>query len=111
MLGRLTLTICRLLKLTMGLTGVYERGKRQVFRLVKLVPSVKEKLEKELASMSKSFENDIIQRLKEDPFVTKLPEIGLSPDQVLNKVKEYTELGKKIVSKYKSFIFLLYKLE
>ncbi|XP_043282236.1 sphingosine-1-phosphate lyase [Venturia canescens] len=73
--------------------SVYERGKRQVFKLVKMIPSVKKRLETELVAMNKSLEEDLLQRLKRDSFVTKLPEKGLTPEQVLDKVKKYTELG------------------
>lgn len=79
------------------LAGVYDRSKRKIFKLIKYIPSVRDKIDKELDGIHKSFENEILHRLKNVGFVTQLPERGLTHEQVLDKVKECIDLGNRVV--------------
>lgn len=70
-----------------------ERGKKQVFKIVKCIPSVREKIDKQMTDLNASFEKDAAERLKNVKFFVKLPSEGLTHDQVIEKVKENVHLG------------------
>lgn len=76
------------------MTGVIERGKKRVFKLARCIPSIRDKINKELADISQTFEKDTLRRLNNLPFVLSLPKEGLSNEEILNKVKENVYLGK-----------------
>lgn len=70
-----------------------ERGKKQVFKIAKCIPSVREKIEKQMTALNESFEKDAAERLKNVEFFVELPSGGLTHDQVIEKVKENVYLG------------------
>lgn len=73
--------------------SIVERGKKRFFKLMYYIPSVRDKLTQELDNVNKSFEKDAFERLKDSPFVTKLPEEGLQSKEILEKVNESVQLG------------------
>ncbi|XP_076759122.1 sphingosine-1-phosphate lyase [Xylocopa sonorina] len=73
--------------------SLVERGKKQMFRLLNYIPSIKNKIDQELESINKTFTEDVMQRVKDAPFVVKLPEKGLKPEEILEKVKQSVQLG------------------
>lgn len=70
--------------------SLYSRIKRRFFKLARLVPAVRQKIESEVAKIDESFTKEAAQYGK---FTTVLPESGLRPDQILQKVDEYLALG------------------
>ncbi|XP_044259520.1 sphingosine-1-phosphate lyase [Tribolium madens] len=73
--------------------SVTQRAKKTVFKLAKLIPSVREKFETELAKVSESFEKDIVEKTKHLTYITKLPEKKLTAEQILNCVEENLKVG------------------
>ncbi|XP_015109916.1 sphingosine-1-phosphate lyase [Diachasma alloeum] len=73
--------------------SLVERGKKKIFRLVRCLPSVREKIQNELDTLNCTFERESLERVKDVDFVTKLPLNGLAHEQVLGEVRKYIELG------------------
>ncbi|OAD61158.1 Sphingosine-1-phosphate lyase [Eufriesea mexicana] len=73
--------------------SLVERAKKSFFNLMTYIPAVREKIDQELNNISRSFEQETLQRLKSVPFVVKLPEKGLKPEEILKRVKECVQLG------------------
>lgn len=80
-----------------------ERGKKQVFKIVKLIPSVREKIDKQMNDLNESFEKDAAERLKNVEFFIKLPVKGLTHEQVIDKVNENVHLGKLLILIYQIY--------
>ncbi|XP_062535950.1 sphingosine-1-phosphate lyase [Armigeres subalbatus] len=70
--------------------SLYSRLKRRFFRLARLVPSVRQKIDTEIAKINASFTKDAAQY---GQFTTVLPQDGLRSEQILEKVDEYLALG------------------
>ena len=75
-------------------TGLLERCKKHIFRLARYIPSIRNKIDKELAEVNEIFENDVLRRFKETSFIVHLPKNGLKNEKLLNLVNEYIYLGK-----------------
>jgi len=75
-------------------TGLLERGRKQLFRLARYIPSVRNKINKELVNVNETFEKDVLRRLKGTSFIVKLPKDGLKNEMILNLVNQYVHLGK-----------------
>ncbi|GAB1869432.1 sphinganine-1-phosphate aldolase [Camponotus japonicus] len=73
--------------------SVLERGKKQLFKLARYIPSIRDKINKELVNINETFEKDVVHRLKEASFIVHLPKKGLNKDEVLNLVKQFIRLG------------------
>lgn len=71
-----------------------ERGKKQLFKLARYIPSVRDKINTELVNINNNFEKDVVRRLKETSFIVHLPKEGLSSEEILNLVKQSIHLGK-----------------
>lgn len=78
-----------------------EKLKKVFFKLIKLIPQVREKIETELNKVSEGFEKDVRERTKQLKYITKLPAKGLGPDRILQITDENLGLGMCI------FIFIL----
>lgn len=59
------------------------------------IPAIRNKIDQELDNINQIFEKETLQRLKKIPFVVKLPEKGLKPEEVLERVKQCVQLGKR----------------
>lgn len=77
------------------LAGLAERTKKQVFQLRNYIPAIRNKINQELDSINQTFTNETIERMKEVPYVLKLPEDGVEPTKILENVKQYVQLGKR----------------
>lgn len=71
-----------------------ERGKKQLFKLARYIPSVRDKINTEIDNINNNFEKDVVRRLKETSFIVHLPEKGLNSEEILNLVKQCIHLGK-----------------
>lgn len=60
------------------------------------IPAIRNKIDQELDNINQIFEKETLQRLKNVSFVVKLPEKGLKPEEILERVKQYVQLGKAI---------------
>nr|XP_050860928.1 sphingosine-1-phosphate lyase isoform X1 [Vespula vulgaris] len=72
---------------------IIERGKKQFFKLARYIPSVKQRINKELSKVDETFKKDAERKLMNIPFIVKLPKDGLDAEKVLLKVKECVEMG------------------
>lgn len=75
-------------------TGLVKRAKTQLFKLIRYIPSIRDKINKELININETFEKDVVKRLKETPFIVHLPENGLSDEKILDLVTQSVYLGK-----------------
>ncbi|KAF7388571.1 hypothetical protein HZH68_012513 [Vespula germanica] len=72
---------------------IMERGKKQFFKLARYIPSVKQRINKELSKVDETFKKDAKRKFMNIPFIVKLPKDGLDVEKVLLKVKECVEMG------------------
>ncbi|XP_076241348.1 sphingosine-1-phosphate lyase [Calliopsis andreniformis] len=73
--------------------SLIERGKKQIFRLRNYIPAIRDRVNKELDEINATFQRDALERMKDVPFVVRLPNNGLEPNEVLEKVKQCVQLG------------------
>ncbi|TDG50578.1 hypothetical protein AWZ03_002882 [Drosophila navojoa] len=73
--------------------GFYVRGKRQFFKLAKKLPAVRRRVEKELKKAKDDFESDIKNSNQHLQYSIRLPEKGLSKEQILSLVDEHLKAG------------------
>lgn len=73
--------------------SIIERGKKKIFSLKNYIPAIRDRVKKELDEIDATFANDALQRMKDVPFIVRLPNNGLESDQVLERVKQYVQLG------------------
>ncbi|XP_050081819.1 sphingosine-1-phosphate lyase [Anopheles aquasalis] len=70
--------------------SLYSRAKKKVFKLARLIPQVRRRVEEEIDKINDGFVKDISQK---GAYYTELPGDGLSPEAIIAKVDEYLELG------------------
>ncbi|TGZ50135.1 sphingosine-1-phosphate lyase [Temnothorax longispinosus] len=73
--------------------SLLERGKKQLFRLARYIPSVRDRISKELGDINENFEKDVIRRLKDSKFIVQLPKSGLKNENIKNLINEFIHLG------------------
>lgn len=73
--------------------SIVVRGKKQLFRLARYVPSIREKIEKELLSINDNFEKDALRKFMNTPFIVELPKNGVKYDELIEQVKKYVQMG------------------
>ncbi|XP_054015674.1 sphingosine-1-phosphate lyase [Hylaeus anthracinus] len=73
--------------------SLIQRGKKQLFSLRNYIPAIRDKINEELNNINASFEKEALQRLQEVPFIVKLPNDGMEPDEILKIVKKCVQLG------------------
>lgn len=75
--------------------GLVERAKKQLFSLRNFIPSIRNKIDQELDKINQTFEQETLQRIKDIPFIVKLPEKSLEPKEILERLKKCVQLGNK----------------
>uniref|UniRef100_A0A2M3Z547 sphinganine-1-phosphate aldolase n=1 Tax=Anopheles braziliensis TaxID=58242 RepID=A0A2M3Z547_9DIPT len=70
--------------------SLYSRAKKKVFKLARLIPQVRRRVEEEIEKINDGFVKDISQK---GAYYTELPADGLPPETIIAKVDEYLELG------------------
>ena len=75
------------------LAGVVQRAKKTVFKLAKLIPSIRQRIDNELKSVRETFEKSTIEKTKHLTYTTSLPSKRLSPEEILDVAKEHLKLG------------------
>ncbi|XP_063909552.1 sphingosine-1-phosphate lyase [Zophobas morio] len=73
--------------------SVVQRAKKTVFKLAKLIPSIRQRIDNELKSVRETFEKSTIEKTKHLTYTTSLPSKRLSPEEILDVVKEHLKLG------------------
>lgn len=66
-----------------------------VFRLAKKIPAIKKKVDEELGSISKSFEEDITNKTGKLQYLVQLPPKGMSNNEILNTLRINLALGEE----------------
>lgn len=74
-------------------SGIFSRTKKSFFRLVKKIPMVKARIDKELDSTREEFRKDVLNRCDGLMYFNKLPEKGLSKDEIFDLVDQHIEKG------------------
>uniref|UniRef100_A0A182IPS7 sphinganine-1-phosphate aldolase n=1 Tax=Anopheles atroparvus TaxID=41427 RepID=A0A182IPS7_ANOAO len=70
--------------------SVYQRAKKKVFKLARLIPAVRRKVDAEIEKINDGFVKDISQV---GNYYTELPTDGIGHEEIIKKVDEYLELG------------------
>ncbi|XP_012283543.1 sphingosine-1-phosphate lyase [Orussus abietinus] len=73
--------------------SLMERGKKQIFKWGRYIPAIKNKVDKELDVLNRTFQEQAMQRVKGIPFITKLPSEGLGSAEIVSLVKTSVHLG------------------
>lgn len=73
--------------------GIVTRSKKTVFRLARLVPSIRKKLDDELERVAEGFTKDVQERTKGLTYITQLPEKGLNNEEIFEFLKQNLDLG------------------
>uniref|UniRef100_A0A6P7FCP7 sphinganine-1-phosphate aldolase n=1 Tax=Diabrotica virgifera virgifera TaxID=50390 RepID=A0A6P7FCP7_DIAVI len=70
-----------------------ERTKKTVFRLARRIPAIRRKIETELDTIAKSFEDDIKKSTSTVTYITELPQKGLTNDELIQCLDQNLSLG------------------
>ncbi|XP_017878105.1 sphingosine-1-phosphate lyase-like [Ceratina calcarata] len=70
-----------------------ERAKKQMFSLMNCIPAIRNKIDQELDNINETFKEEVLQRMKDVLFIVKLPEEGIKPKEIIEKVKQSIQLG------------------
>nr|XP_003704170.1 PREDICTED: sphingosine-1-phosphate lyase [Megachile rotundata]XP_012142599.1 PREDICTED: sphingosine-1-phosphate lyase [Megachile rotundata]XP_012142600.1 PREDICTED: sphingosine-1-phosphate lyase [Megachile rotundata] len=73
--------------------SLLERAKKKIFSLRYYIPTIRERIDQELNNINQTFEQQVVERMGTIPFVVKLPDKGLDPKNILDKVTECVQLG------------------
>ncbi|XP_050593997.1 sphingosine-1-phosphate lyase isoform X1 [Bombus affinis] len=73
--------------------GLVERAKKQLFSLRNFIPAIRNKIDQELDKINQTFEQETLQRIKDIPFIVKLPEKSLEPKEILERIKTCVQLA------------------
>lgn len=77
----------------MNFSDIVSRAKKRLFKLVRLIPSIRDKIQRELDVIEKKFEDEMEEYGQKTGYIVKLPETGMEPDLILEKVDSYMDLG------------------
>lgn len=73
--------------------GLVTRGKKTVFKIARLIPSVKRKLDTEMEKVSAGFIRDVEERTSHLQYITSLPKDGLNNDKIMEILNDNLNLG------------------
>lgn len=73
--------------------SLFVRGKKQFFRVAQKIPAIRRQVEAELTKAKNDFEADIIKQNSHLTYSLKLPEQGLSKEEILKLVDEHLKTG------------------
>lgn len=73
--------------------GLTTRAKKTFFKYTKMIPCVKEQLDKRMLEVRNSLEKDVIDRSKHLTYITTLPEKGLTKSEIMHVVGGYLDSG------------------
>lgn len=67
--------------------------KKTLFKFARYIPQVRQKIEKELTDIQRTFEEDQSKLGEKTGYILSLPQNGISHDEILSKMDQYLELG------------------
>lgn len=73
--------------------GLAERAKKKFFKLVRFLPAVRNRIDNELTTLQKKFEDEMAVYGDDLGYIVKLPDDGWHRKDILRKMDEYLELG------------------
>lgn len=73
--------------------SIRSRVKKKIFRLARYIPQVRKQIEAEIEKTTIEFENNMLLDSKDVPYIKRMPEDGLSHNDILAKVDQYLGLG------------------
>lgn len=74
-------------------TGVWARSKKRIFKLARIIPSVRNRIDSELAKTEEDFKKEILKSTKGLDYLLKLPYNGKKTTEILNELDNYLALG------------------
>lgn len=73
--------------------GLVDTAKKYFFKVLKKIPLVKNKIDNILEKINADFLNEIEHRNQNLPYITQLPQEGMSSEEILKLVDKYLETG------------------
>ena len=86
-----------MLKYQITIADVLSKVKKKVWKVIKLVPSIKKKIDTELASVRKTFKDDIVKKTGHLEYFVTLPDNKLTKHDIMEKLEENVTLGKDLL--------------
>lgn len=71
------------------------RAKKTAFRMARYIPAVKRKVEQELSSINNDFQDDVAKRTSHLEYIVRLPDKGLSKEEILSTLDTNLTLNKE----------------
>lgn len=75
------------------MSGIVSRTKKKFFKIVRFIPAVRRKINKEIEKVSHDLENDVVKRTEGSLYYTKLPYDPFTKTHILDLVDQYLALG------------------
>lgn len=73
--------------------SIAHRAKRTFFKYIRLIPSIRKEIDLKMAEVRDTFEKDVKEREHIVKYITRLPNAGLSRDDILKAVDNNLSLG------------------
>lgn len=75
------------------ISGVWARTKKRIFKWARIIPSVRNRIDSELAKTEENFKNDILKSTKGLDYLLKLPYEGKKTAEILTQLDNHLALG------------------
>lgn len=73
--------------------AISSRTKKKFFKLIRLLPPIRHKIDSEITKVSDLMEKSVRERTAHMDYFTSLPLLGLSNDELLQQIDNYLSLG------------------
>lgn len=73
--------------------GIWARSKKRLFKLARIIPSVRNRIDSELAKTEENFKNEVLKSTKGLDYLLKLPYDGMKSNEILKVLDRYLALG------------------
>lgn len=81
------------LNFSFNFAGIWARTKKRIFKLARIIPSVRNRIDAELAKTEENFKNEILKSTKGLDYLLKLPYDGMKSNEILKVLDNYLALG------------------
>lgn len=75
--------------------SLLKRGKKTVFRIARYIPQVRQRIENEIATIKKDFEDDVAKRTAHLEYIVELPKKGLTKKEILETIEKNLNVNKE----------------
>lgn len=73
--------------------GIGSRAKKKFFKLIRLLPQIRRKIDSEVSKVAVGMEKSVQERTAHMEYYSNLPFMGLSNEKLLEQVDKYLTLG------------------